>query len=276
MIEFRYLPAFFAVAETKSFTEAGKRLHIATSAVSRQIQLLEEACDLQLFFRSPREAILTEGGKKLFEEMQLFQSEANKILDRAAVPTFRIGILQGVLEHWFMSIVTKDDFFRRVNVELRVGSPLDLIAWMNAGDIDVTFFSSVYATHVPTSLQAHPLFREDIVLISSQKIALDDLEDHPWICFSLNSWIVKYVGKQPLRWLVVNHMKSVVECVRAGMGIAMVPSYILADRSGLHVQDVKKFAREQISLLTRRFDREPTLHTEFKSLVKRWVAAQKH
>jgi len=41
MIDYRYLSAFMAVAETKNFTTAGRRLGIAQSAVSRQVKLFE-------------------------------------------------------------------------------------------------------------------------------------------------------------------------------------------------------------------------------------------
>ena len=268
MIEFRYLPAFFAVAECKSFTEAGKKLYIATSAVSRQIQLLEEACDVQLFFRSSREATLTPEGKRLFEEMRHFQAQANKIVDRNAVTTFRIGVLQGVLQHWFIHLVTKAKFFRNMNIEIRVGAPDKLAEWVSNGEVDATFFSSVYSNQIPSSLQIYRLFREDIVLISQTKVNLYTFEEYTWICFSLNTWITRFAAKEPERYILVNNMGTIVNLVRAGMGIAMVPSYVLGDPRGLYVQPVKKFAREYISLLTRRYDREPPALTEFKKLLQ--------
>lgn len=53
MIDFRYLHAFSEVAKHQSFTDAARVLRIVTSAVSRQIQILEESCGAQLFFSFP-------------------------------------------------------------------------------------------------------------------------------------------------------------------------------------------------------------------------------
>jgi DNA-binding transcriptional LysR family regulator len=91
MLDFRYLSAFLAVAESGSFTAAGKKLHVATSAVSRQIQLFEESCGAQLFFRTPREASLTPVGKRLVEEALRFREASDRALDGNRGGRLRLG-----------------------------------------------------------------------------------------------------------------------------------------------------------------------------------------
>ncbi len=54
-----------AVAQTGSFTSAGEQLHLSQSAVSRQILLLEEELNEQLFLRLGRKIRITPAGTTL-------------------------------------------------------------------------------------------------------------------------------------------------------------------------------------------------------------------
>lgn len=53
---------FVTVAETRSFTTAGKRLDISTAQVSRQINQLENRLKTKLFYRTTRKVSMTEEG----------------------------------------------------------------------------------------------------------------------------------------------------------------------------------------------------------------------
>ncbi len=64
-IDWDKLRVFHAVAEAGSFTHAGETLSLSQSAVSRQIQALEEALTVPLFHRHARGLILTEQGETL-------------------------------------------------------------------------------------------------------------------------------------------------------------------------------------------------------------------
>ncbi len=61
------LRIFYIVAEAGSFTEAGKKLHLSQSAVSRQIAALEDSLGIPLFHRHARGLVMTEAGESLFE-----------------------------------------------------------------------------------------------------------------------------------------------------------------------------------------------------------------
>ena len=56
---------FFEVARCGSLTEASERLHVAASAVSRQIAGLEQALGTPLFERHPRGMVLNAAGEIL-------------------------------------------------------------------------------------------------------------------------------------------------------------------------------------------------------------------
>lgn len=61
------LRCFLAVAQSGSMREAANRLHIAQSAISRRIQLLERDLGVQLLERGARGVVLTPAGELLFE-----------------------------------------------------------------------------------------------------------------------------------------------------------------------------------------------------------------
>ena len=62
------LETFLCVAEAGSFNKAAERLYISPPAVIKQINLLEENLDLQLFVRTHRGLQLTEAGKSLQQD----------------------------------------------------------------------------------------------------------------------------------------------------------------------------------------------------------------
>lgn len=62
------LETFLCVVESGSFNKAAEKLYISPPAVIKQINLLEESLDLQLFVRTHRGLVLTEAGKSLSQD----------------------------------------------------------------------------------------------------------------------------------------------------------------------------------------------------------------
>ena len=59
------LQTFIAIAEQRSFSLAGERLHVTQPAVSKRVASLEEQLGVRLFDRVGRETRLTEAGQAL-------------------------------------------------------------------------------------------------------------------------------------------------------------------------------------------------------------------
>lgn len=64
------LQTFVIAAQTLNFKDTAQRLHLSASAISRQIQALEQSLDVTLFIRHSRSLQLTGEGQKLFQVAQ--------------------------------------------------------------------------------------------------------------------------------------------------------------------------------------------------------------
>lgn len=74
---------FVAAAESRSFTKAAEQFYISQTAITQQMQLLEESLGCALFDRSTRPVSLTPAGK-------IFLGEARAILDRMSSAVERV------------------------------------------------------------------------------------------------------------------------------------------------------------------------------------------
>lgn len=74
------LQYFLEVARTGSISEASERLHVATSAISRQIAKLEQDVGAPLFERRPRGMALSEAGEILAAYARRSSLEAEQVL----------------------------------------------------------------------------------------------------------------------------------------------------------------------------------------------------
>ncbi|MEJ2889543.1 LysR family transcriptional regulator [Actinomycetospora aeridis] len=66
-MELRHLEAFVAVAETRNFTAAATRLHLAQQSLSRLVAQLERELGVRLFDRTTRVVLLTASGAAMLE-----------------------------------------------------------------------------------------------------------------------------------------------------------------------------------------------------------------
>jgi acetyl esterase/lipase len=86
-IELRHLRAFVAVAEELNFGRAADRLHISQSALSRQVQGLEQLLGVQLLRRSTHRVELTVAGEALLDRARRLLED----VDEAVSATLSIG-----------------------------------------------------------------------------------------------------------------------------------------------------------------------------------------
>lgn len=79
----RQLDTFICVAEAGSFSRAAGLLNVSSTAIMKQINLLESSLDVQLFARSPRGLSLTDAGKSYYQDARYMIWYAREARTRA-------------------------------------------------------------------------------------------------------------------------------------------------------------------------------------------------
>ena len=84
MIDLMRLKAFIYAAESLSFSEAAKQLHLTQPTVSHHIKNLEKSLSVELFTRSGHNLKLTEAGRLLLPFAHKLIHQANEVQEMMA------------------------------------------------------------------------------------------------------------------------------------------------------------------------------------------------
>lgn len=239
------LRVFHAVAEAGSVTHAGETLHLSQSAVSRQISALERSVGAPLFHRHPRGLILTSEGEILFEATQ-------DMVSQLASATGRIrGVREGV--YGALRVTAPVDFgtfwlIPRLHklFAMHPGLTIDLSLTEMMLDLPMREADVAIRMRAPKQADviAKQLWLSDMSLYASsayldeagRPTEIADLRDHDIIAYSPKSpqptedmnRLERELGDTPsLRArVIVNSQFGVLETVRNGVGIGMLPDYL--------------------------------------------------
>lgn len=244
-MELRHVRYFVAVAESLSFRQASKRLHVSQPSLSVQIKQLEDELGVALFRRSKRRVETTRAG-------EVFLSSAREILLRlqqasaaalhtesgevgtirlAFIPTASFQILPRLLEKIRSALPL-------VKMELREGSENSQIAGLRSGDIDICLG---HLSRSYDQIENMLLIRERLVVAlpkghratRKRHVGLRDLEGELLIMPSkdllpsLHQMIAAAFLKNhmPLgRYQMAEHFQTAVNLTKARVGYAFLPS----------------------------------------------------
>ena len=79
----KHLETFICVADLGSFSKAAEALYISSTAVIKQINLLENNLNLRLFDRTHRGLIVTKAGESLYKDAKYIVQYCKESIDRA-------------------------------------------------------------------------------------------------------------------------------------------------------------------------------------------------
>lgn len=244
-MDLRYLKAFIATIKTGSFSGAAQELNIAQSAISRQIKLLEESTQCDLIIRSSKRIILTEKGQALYELARNFLENVDHTLASHYKRPIRIGIVEGLLGSWFHQIVVTFYEKHTDNLKIMVASFGKLQRSLKEDKLDLIFTTENIQTELITSLK---IFEEKPVIICNKPFSLEKLHQHRWIIYG-NEDLLLRIHKPPAKQtLEVNSMPTILQFVRAGLGVAAVPEHILSDNDKFHVKAIPGHPEQSIYL----------------------------
>src|SRR6056297_2863843 len=240
------LRIFHAVAAAGSLTHAGDMLHLSQSAVSRQVRALEEALNTVLFHRHARGLILTEQGELLLDATR----SMNKRIEAATARirdseeevfgALRVTTTIGFGSLWLAPRLPKlYEKYPDLNIDLMLEERvLDLP--MREADVAVRMKEPSQADlirrrlmSINMRLYASPRYIEG----NGMPATLDDLRDHRLISQNANSaqvssgmMLVQQLLTYDIRsTLTVNNYFGVLQSVLSGLGIGVLPDYIIED-----------------------------------------------
>ncbi|PCI31722.1 MAG: LysR family transcriptional regulator [Alphaproteobacteria bacterium] len=239
------LRIFHVVASSGSFTHAGEKLFLSQSAVSRQIRGLEESLNTVLFNRHARGLSLTDEGETLFKTAEEVVSKIHvteqQLIEGTDVPRgeLRITTTSSFGSTWMMNhIRTFIERYPEIQVQLLVNdSDLDLTT--RQADVAIRFHTAHQLDLIQKQVGIfhHHLFASPEYLSrKGRPVTMDDLDDHDIITYGDTvrsptrniDWVLDRTnGQKRIPILRINSIYGVLQAVKAGLGIAALPDYLV-------------------------------------------------
>jgi DNA-binding transcriptional LysR family regulator len=258
----RELKTFLAVVQFGTFASAGYQIGLTQSAVSAQMQRLEEELGFSLFDRTGRAAVLNAAGKQTVKLAEELLNVYAKLADQgeAADKTglLRVGAIASVQASFMVEAIKR---FRQDLPGWRIrvvpGVSLNLLAKVDAGEIDVAvMLKPPFA--LPSELAWRTLFAEQFVLMVPRALAERPvrtlLKTQPFIRYDRNSFGGRLVDRflKKIRVTVnevveLDELQGIVGLVSQQLGVALVPhaaSLIIPDDVAVLALGEDTFYRE--------------------------------
>lgn len=249
LMELRQIKYFLAVAKQEHVTEAAHSLHVAQSAISRQIANLENELGVKLFEREGRNVKLTQIGRIFMEHIEVAMIEFEKAVQTVEEHlnpkkgTIRIGFPNSLATKTLPMVISAfRDEHPDIGFQLWQGSNQDLKRMVLKGEIDLAFISPVPKNE--EDLNSNIFFTENMMalvgenhpLAERKAIRLSDLRNESFVIFrqgfALRDIIFnacKQMGFTPRIAFEGEDIDTIKSLVAAGLGVSILPEISLAD-----------------------------------------------
>lgn len=274
-MEIRQLRYFEAVARHRHFTRAADELHVAQSALSHQVKLLERELGAELLHRTTRSVQATEAGELVATRARTILAEAEGL--RGDVDQLR-GLVRGHVTVGAMLFGGELDIpavlarfaeaHPQVEIGLQEGTAQRMLELLDDGRLDVTFALEV---EPPDDLGRLELSSEELAAAMSPRdvlaapadaapLPLGKLAGRRLIAFQRGSSTRRVVdgalaraGVEPRIALEANDFALVRALVARGIGLAILPRTFL-ERPGppISVRPLSPPLRMTVALWWRR------------------------
>lgn len=242
-MELRQLRYFVEVARREHVSEAAEVLHVAQSAISRQIANLEAELGVELFVREGRNVKLTQIGKHFLPHVEAALKAidfAKQQIDEYLDPergTIKVGFPTSLASHTLPTIISAFKAKHpNVTFHLRQGSYRFLIEAVKTREIDLAFIGPVPSDD--PDIKADILFTEsfsallqaDHRLSGRENIDLNELRNESFVMFPEGFVLRKIVvdacrqaGFTPVISSEGEDLDAIKGLVSAGIGVTLLP-----------------------------------------------------
>jgi len=247
------LKIFYAVAEAGSFTRATINLNLSQSAISRQIQSLEEDLKVQLFERHARGLTLTENGEYVFktahEVISKLKDVETSLSDQKNKPTGKLTIttVRSFGTHWLTPRIQE---FMQLNPNIE----MELI--FDDEELDLSTRQADIGIFMRRPKQLNYIQRKlvdiNYYIYGSTKYLdkygipkiINDLNKHRFISFGKGApspvfnpdWALKLGvkdNKKRKSIMKVNSVMGLLLAVESGVGLAALPEYLVSSSTNV-------------------------------------------
>ena len=231
------LRTFLAVADARSFTNAGLELGLSQPTVSQHVRKLEDAAGRVLITRDTRDVGFTDNGDAMagFARTILaahavassyFSGSAMRgRLRFGAGDDLAITQLPRILRHF-------RQLYPQINLELTVSQTAPLVRRLHGGQLDLIFIKE----RPDESPDGVRVSRDTMVWMGHEKTLLDADQPVPVVAYQAPSFS-RQVGIDALEsagrtWRITCNSREVsglLAAVRAGLGVAVFPQTLIPD-----------------------------------------------
>ena len=251
-MQLQQLAYFVAVAEARQFTRAAERMNVAQPTLSQQIRALERDVGTPLLHRARGDVGLTDAGeallpiaRRILSDVDAARREIRDIGDLGtgrvrlgATPSLCTGLLPAMLAAF------RDDY-PGIELVIHESGSRDLQRALSEGSLDLALIIDARLQD-DGALATRPLFEEQLVVVSPRSqprpvrrthMDIGELAGRPLVMFrrgyDLRETTVaacRAAGFEPTFSIEGGEMDAVLEFVNAGLGLAVVPSTVVAGR----------------------------------------------
>lgn len=237
MSSIRVLKTFLAVATEGSFAAAAQRVALTQAAVGQQMRTLEGELRRPLFQRQGKAVMLNDAGRELLPTVRRLVAQYEQLLAASApepmAGTVHLGAIVSAVRPLIQATLALKDRHPALEVHVTAAKSIELLARVESGELDAAI-----AVHEPgqgrPGLAWTALYTEPMVLLVNRGVPDAPLrtllQSHRFIRFDqsqhtgrLVEQTLKKLRVKPQQFLELNAVETIVELVRSGLGLAILP-----------------------------------------------------
>ncbi|MEA4934643.1 MAG: LysR family transcriptional regulator [Lawsonibacter sp.] len=250
------LKCFISVESHLSFTKAAEDCHVVQATISRQISMLEEEIGAKLFERDSHGVRTTPAGDMLAHYAPVFVEYQKTIFSRVRNAstslgrTLRIAVGPYEVELLREPLRALHNAFPSTNVELTTYTYYVLMTRYRNKVLDMAFCNELCAAQM-TDFRAIEVCRNNWLLTASKEHPIwnqdlsnpEAFSDHTIITLvndqydAVRRYCYDYLYSP--RMIETNFLSTLLEQVKAGMGISILPAFVVQDLpAGIVAKDI--------------------------------------
>jgi LysR family transcriptional activator of nhaA len=272
-LNYHHLRYFWMIAHEGTLTRAARRLNLSQSALSIQLQKLEQQVGHPLFERVGKRLILTEAGRIALDYADTVFQAGDELLNTlqgrppARRQVLRVGALTTLSRNFQLEFLRPLVGQPDVELIVRSGTMRDLLAQLESHALDVVLANSAVHRDAYSPLRNHLMSEQPVSLVGPRRLRKrrfrfpDDLRSIPLLLPSADSEIrisfdriLELAGIHPVVLAEVDDMAMLRLLAREREGVTLVPPIVVRDEleNGLLVEHC----------------RVPDLHERFYAIVQ--------